>query len=338
MQELINFSLSGNIVHSVWFKTIRAENGKADLVAINILAEIVYWYKPIEVRDELTGQHIGWRNKYRKDLLQKSYASLAAQFGLSERQVKAAVVRLEELGVITRVFRTINANGMILNNVLYIQLNFEKLKEISTDPEQLPCDKILSEGGHENVTGGTRKRHTPSIETSEGGHENVIGGTRKCHTNTEITTKNTTEITTETSSSSKMAEAVVNNKDVIQFFEDNFYLLKRFDLEVISSWCETYDKAIIIEAMKAAKMKNIRNLTYIERLLIDWEQQGIGTPEALKTYLSSREKRGRDGDNQPRTFKHQGGTTSTPNEDDVTRALRKAGENTKFEDDEEYDY
>lgn len=198
MQELINFALSGNIVHSAWFKTIITENGKADLVAINILAEIVYWYKPTEVRDELTGQHVGWKNKYREDLLQKSYASLADEFGLSERQVKAAIVRLEELGVITRVFRTISASGMVLNNVLYIQLNVEQLKVISTYPIQLPSDKISLEGGHENVIDGTKKCHTPSKRRSEGGQNFVTGGTRNCHTNTEITTETNTEITTKT--------------------------------------------------------------------------------------------------------------------------------------------
>lgn len=151
MQELINFTLSGNVVHSAWVKTITTENGKADLIAINILAEIVYWYKPTELRDELTGQRIGWKNKYREDLLQKSYASLADEFGLSERQVKAAIVRLQELGVIKRIFRTISASGMILNNVLYIQLNVEQLKVVSTYPAQLLCDEILSEGGHEIV-------------------------------------------------------------------------------------------------------------------------------------------------------------------------------------------
>lgn len=232
MQELINFALSGNVVHSAWFKTITTENGKADLVAINILAEIVYWYKPTEVRDELTGQHVGWKNKYREDLLQKSYASLANEFGLSERQVKAAIVRLEDLGVITRVFRTINANGMVLNNVLYIQLNVEQLKKISTYPMQLPSDEILSEGGHENVIGVTKKCQTSSKKMSEGGQNFVTPMTPNCHTNTEITTETNTEITTKTIGN-KQSEIVCASVDahssistIVDKWNTNIYLPK----------------------------------------------------------------------------------------------------------------
>lgn len=234
MKELINFNLSGNIVHSAWFRTIKTESGKADLIAINILAEIVYWYKPYEVRDEETGQHLGWKNKYKEDLLQKSYANLAEQFGLSERQVKAGIVRLEELGVITRVFRSINAKGVLLNNVLYIQLNIKQLKAIS----ELPSDKISSEGGQKNVIGVTENCHTPNKKMSEGGQNFVTGVTENCHTNTEIITKTTTEITnkitTETTHiNNKQSEIVCasseapgNMSAIIEKWNCNIYLPK----------------------------------------------------------------------------------------------------------------
>ena len=141
----------------------------------------------------------------------------------------------------------------------------------------------------------------------------------------------------ETTSSSKM-EDVVSNKDVIQFFEDNFYLLKKFDLEVISNWCTTYDKALIIEAMKIAKKNNARAPIYIERILMNWEKEGINTQQALETYLSSREKRGNDANNQASTSNHRCGTSGTQDEDDVARAIRKSGQYIEFKDDEQYDY
>ena len=96
----------------------------------------------------------------------------------------------------------------------------------------------------------------------------------------------------ETTSSSKMEEDVVGDKCVVQFFEDNFYFLKKFDLEVISDWCITYDKALIIEAMKIAKKNNARSLTYIERILMNWEKEDIHTLGALKSYLKEREAKG----------------------------------------------
>ncbi|MGL5257667.1 MAG: hypothetical protein ACRC76_11550, partial [Proteocatella sp.] len=111
--RLMNIDFNGNVIHALWFKTIVKENGKADLVAINILADIVYWYRPTPVRDEESGKVIGYRKKFKADLLQRNYDSYADQFGLSKRQVTDAFARLEKIGIIQRVFRTLNVNGML---------------------------------------------------------------------------------------------------------------------------------------------------------------------------------------------------------------------------------
>ena len=46
----INFI--GNVIPHTWYKTILRENGKPNVNAIIILSDIVYWYRPKEVRDE----------------------------------------------------------------------------------------------------------------------------------------------------------------------------------------------------------------------------------------------------------------------------------------------
>lgn len=61
-------------------------------------------------------------------MLQKTYNDFAEQFGESRRSVKAAFDRLEEIGVIRREFRNIETNsGMVLNNVMYIDLCVDRL-------------------------------------------------------------------------------------------------------------------------------------------------------------------------------------------------------------------
>ena len=70
--------LCGNIIPQIWHKTIVSEKtGKADLIAINILADIAYWYRPAEERDELTGETVGYHPKFAADILQRSYDDLA---------------------------------------------------------------------------------------------------------------------------------------------------------------------------------------------------------------------------------------------------------------------
>ncbi|MBO1695250.1 DUF6017 domain-containing protein [[Clostridium] symbiosum] len=124
-------SITGNIIPQAWYKTIVKETGKPHLTAIVILSDIVYWYRPTELRDESTGQIIAIRKKFKADLLQRSYQQIAEQFGLSKKEATNAVIFLERLGVVNRVFRTININGIVANNVLFLELIVERLKELT---------------------------------------------------------------------------------------------------------------------------------------------------------------------------------------------------------------
>lgn len=89
-------NFSGNIIPETWYSTIKYTNGKPNLNAIIILADIVYWYRPREVRDEATGQLIGYRKKFKSDMLQRTYEQFAKKFGLSKRQATEAIVFLEK--------------------------------------------------------------------------------------------------------------------------------------------------------------------------------------------------------------------------------------------------
>ena len=195
-------NISGNVTPQIWYKTILRENGKPYLLAIAILADIVYWYRPVEVRDEQSGGTIGWKKRFKADLLQKSYRQYAELFGESLRSIEAAMKHLQSIGVITRVPRDIKTeNGAVLYNVTFLQLNVKRLYEITYPSEDLV----------QNFVGGTTKFcTTPYNEKGEGVQNNVPGTTKECSrvlqnnvggttefctTNTENTTKNTTENT-----------------------------------------------------------------------------------------------------------------------------------------------
>ena len=58
----------GNGTDDRWFQELTFENGKPNLAACLILAEIRYWYTPTEVKDEHTGNIIGFKKKFKSDL------------------------------------------------------------------------------------------------------------------------------------------------------------------------------------------------------------------------------------------------------------------------------
>ena len=132
VDALGQMNISGNVTPPNWYKTILRDNGKPYLLAICILSEICYWYRPKEIRDEQTGYVVEYRKRFKADILQKNYQQLADLFGESKRTVKAAMDRLEEIGVITRVWRKRKySNGASVTNILYIKLNEEKLYELT---------------------------------------------------------------------------------------------------------------------------------------------------------------------------------------------------------------
>ncbi|MPL69278.1 hypothetical protein SDC9_15015 [bioreactor metagenome] len=131
VDQLTNVQFTGNIIHNQWFRTIKTANGKPDSISIFLLADIVYWYRPVEVRDEHTGQSIGWRKKFAADMLQRSYDSFAEATGYTREQVRDSIIRLEKKGIIKRVFRNIRVGNTTHSNVMFIDLDFTALCNVS---------------------------------------------------------------------------------------------------------------------------------------------------------------------------------------------------------------
>jgi hypothetical protein len=167
VEQIGQINFTGNITPGSWYEHLRRPNGKPYTIAIVLLGEIVYWYRPTEIRDEATGKIVGLRKKFKADLVQRSYGSFVEQFGFTKRQVKAALKFLEEQGVISLNFRHITIqDGRKLPNVLFIGIYPARVREIT---------------------------HTRASDMLQ---NNVTYPTPEGETNTETTTEITTETTT----------------------------------------------------------------------------------------------------------------------------------------------
>lgn len=180
VMKIARINLRGNTMDRGWFKHLTLENGKPYMVAITVLSEIFYWYKPTEIQDEKTNT-IRYKKKFKADKLQKSYQQLADSFGFTKRQVLEACKYLLKRELITIEFRTIIVNGTRLNNVMYVEPivgNIEKISTLYQEPITSESDTLphYNEGGSH-----IEKGEAPSLKRG---------------TNTKITTKTTTKITT----------------------------------------------------------------------------------------------------------------------------------------------
>lgn len=186
-------NLTGNVIPASWWRHITLPSGRPDQTAITLLAEIVYWYRPAEVRNETTGELVGYRKRFRGDKLQRSYQAFAEQFGFGKRETADALKRLRDAGLITLELRTIEAlDGVKCSNVLFVEVRPGAIAAITN------VTPVPSEGNSSsrNANPVTAKRNTPQ-------RRNGTGDTPNVDTNTE----NTTEITTEIKNTGADADA-----------------------------------------------------------------------------------------------------------------------------------
>ncbi|MDF2020054.1 MULTISPECIES: DnaD domain protein [unclassified Bacillus (in: firmicutes)] len=247
--EIGGLNFKGNVVDHEWFNYITFSNGKPHIVAIMVLSEIVYWYRPTVIRDEINGK-VTYKKKFKADKLQKNYQQLADTFGFTKLQVKRACDLLTDMLLIKIEFRTINADGKILNNVMFVEPVPTEIKKISSMYQQ------IEEGpGYLEVNRVVNSKSRPSSLTSK------ESPNFKVKTNTEITTK----ITTENVSSS-----------IFSFYENNFGILNSFIAESISQWVNDTSEELVQAAMERA-LKQQKKWNYAEGIIKQWVNNNVKT-------------------------------------------------------------
>ncbi|MCC1487988.1 DnaD domain protein [Bacillus tropicus] len=256
--EIGGLNFKGNVVDHEWFNYITFSNGKPHIVAIMVLSEIVYWYRPTVIRDEIDGK-VTYKKKFKADKLQKNYQQLADTFGFTKLQVKRACDLLTDMLLIKIEFRTINADGKILNNVMFVEPVPTEIKKISSMYQQIEEDT-----GYLEVNRVVTSKSRPSSLTSK------ESPNFKVKTNTEITTK----ITTENVSSS-----------IFSFYENNFGILNSFIAESIAQWVNDTSEELVQAAMERA-LKQQKKWNYAEGILKQWVNNSVKTlkdVDALET-------------------------------------------------------
>ena len=199
---------SGNVIPEVWYKTIVSSNGRVNLLAINILADIVYWYRPMEIREEMTGD-VTWKKKFADDdYLQRNYSKICEKYNVSTKQAREALIVLETLGVVKRHFRTIETEMGKCPNVMYIELIPDVLYKL-TYPE--PADENGKTSFPSDKEVFTKKETCPSPEVM-------------------TNTKNTTETTTKTTTTARARDVVDQAMEIfapLRLSKDNIRAIVR---------------------------------------------------------------------------------------------------------------
>lgn len=166
-----------NSIPDAWYQNLRRQKTNTlNPLAVLVLWDLMYWYKWTEIKDESSGLVVGYKKKFKADLLQRSYSAIANKFGVTKRVAMETIMFLEELGVVKKECRTITVGEQKIGNVLFIALVPEKVAEIS-EFKTLECN-------------------TSYAETEDLLRSDVIAITSEGNTNTIISTDNSTTTST----------------------------------------------------------------------------------------------------------------------------------------------
>lgn len=287
VEKIGQLQITGNVIPTSWFRNITFANGKPHFVAITILAEIVYWYRPMVVRDEQTGQILRMKKKFKDDMLQKSYQSFAEKFGFSKRQAKEAIDYLVERGLIRREFRSIRSfSGTIVNNVMFVEPIPENIVKITFENDlEMTSSNMKKEEEIFHPTSSVQTEETVSVDCispSVGGEE---GPTFERETNTEnkqeyknkfiyddgACGENARE-TSHPNEKVKYESTVKDENDPFTFFEENgFGTVGSFLHKEITKWCQELSKEQVVQAMQRAVLYGGKSWAYVEKILKNWK-------------------------------------------------------------------
>ena len=255
VNQIGEMEIVGNIVPHLWYKNITFSSGKAHFVAITLLADIVYWYRPTMIRDD-SGMIVGARTKFKGDMLQKSYQAFADTYGFTKRQVKDAIDFLVEHHLLVREFRTISSSSIILNNVMYVQPVAGNVKRVME--ERCNVSDLVS-----ICTPVTPERTTSSTST-EGLSPQEEGSP-------EVEERTYTESTSKNSSENQEEEQGAGECPITFFKENEFGRLGSYMKEKIRFWCERLSESLVVEALKRAVEQGKHYWSYCEAILVKWE-------------------------------------------------------------------
>lgn len=282
-----------NSIPETWYHTIK-RNNQPHAMAILILWDLVYWYKWTEVRDETSGLVIGYKKKFKADLLQRSYEAIGNKFGISKRQATDVIVFLEKMGAVKRVFRNIRVANTTLSNVLFIELVPSVIKEL--------CNADLGEVSRICVGG----YHADSGDgLSELGETYTTTSTNNTTTNTnnnisEVDTSDFPEDPNEikskkTTRSKKPSKTELNEQFLSSLSEEEYALSEKcadLMIEYLTPITTTYNPAVHKKTWQADFARRARDkkvslktvlmcVQYVHDDITGFEQPNNASPEKI---------------------------------------------------------
>ena len=116
-QKKLALKDEGNIKPEILNEIIVNKKGKPDYLAIDIYVEVRSWFKP---KKTIVNGNVVYSSKLKGHGFQIGYEYFANKHKCTSETIRTKLVLLEELGLLTREFRTEYFKGKRFNNLMYL--------------------------------------------------------------------------------------------------------------------------------------------------------------------------------------------------------------------------
>lgn len=118
-KDIYEMNIIGNVVPLNWYHLIVRENGKPDMYAIAVMAELLYWHRPVLKNGIIS-------NKFYGDAFWIDYGKMSETLNLTKKDIQRALRSLEEMKLITRQMKRELIDGE-LRSRMFVKINFQNL-------------------------------------------------------------------------------------------------------------------------------------------------------------------------------------------------------------------
>nr|WP_290441209.1 DnaD domain protein [Clostridium algidicarnis] len=79
-------------------------------------------------------------------------------------------------------------------------------------------------------------------------------------------------------------------KEILSAFDNNIHMATFMELESLKAWREEIGSELVVLAINEAAQNNVRNMKYINGILLNWKDNGLKSLVDVKRYMETFKK------------------------------------------------
>ena len=113
-----------------WRSRLLKKGNTPDKKLIALVELVIYWSQPQKIINANIKED-KFTYKFSRDIWHTSYSDLSDKLGLSKDSIRRRLVKLEELGILKREFKTVIIDGCEYHSVMFLRLSSNFLRSVT---------------------------------------------------------------------------------------------------------------------------------------------------------------------------------------------------------------